>query len=96
MMTYLLLGSVVLFVLMVLVWRWPQRVSWRSAALTFVVLFVLTAVFDSCIVLANIVEYDTSMTLGIVIGAAPIEDFMYSVAAACLVPYVWTLLEGKQ
>lgn len=44
-------------------------------------LFVLTAVFDNLIVGLSIVDYDPAKILGIHIGVAPVEDFMYALLA---------------
>jgi lycopene cyclase domain-containing protein len=46
-------------------------------------------VFDSLIIAAGIVGYDTAKILGIYIGTAPIEDFMYALLAAVIVPALW-------
>ncbi|MDH2443672.1 lycopene cyclase domain-containing protein [Amnibacterium sp. CER49] len=56
------------------------------------VLLVLTACFDSVIVGLGIVGYDGSRILGLRVGAAPVEDFAYPVAAALGIPALWTVL----
>lgn len=60
------------------------------------VLLVLTAIFDSFIILADIVAYDHDKLLGIYIGAAPIEDFFYSILVAVMIPAVWHLTKRKE
>lgn len=57
---------------------------------------VLTAVFDSLIIAAGIVAYDTSKLSGIMIWLSPIEDFAYAVVAVIFVPMVWTVIGSKK
>lgn len=88
MATYLILN--LLFILVVCLvlrfrFRWPSR----ALFVTFIILMVLTAVFDNLIVGLSIVDYDPSKILGVRIGYAPIEDFMYAILAVILVPAVW-------
>ena len=64
-----------------------------ACAVTLAVLVVTTAVGDSVIVGTGIVAYDGSRILGLRIGAAPVEDFAYPVAAAVVLPALWLLLE---
>jgi len=67
----------------------------RALLVTLVVLFVLTAVFDNLIVGLSIVDYDPAKILGIHIGVAPVEDFMYALLAVILVPAIWHKLEKR-
>ncbi len=86
--TYLILNIVFIaciIFLFVQSYKKPSKTWW----ITLGALLVLTAVFDSLIVLAGIVGYDTSKILGIYIGYAPIEDFFYAVLAVILVPVFW-------
>ena len=57
-----------------------------------VVLLVLTAIFDNLMIAAGLVAYDDSLTSGIFVGLAPLEDFSYAIAAAVFVPSVWSVL----
>ena len=98
MATYLLVN--ILFLAVVLaVFRIVFRVHWRRPSkawlLTLTSLILLTAVFDSFIVGFGMVAYNPAMTLGINIGAAPIEDFFYALLAAILIPLLWKILEKK-
>lgn len=68
---------------------WPWQESKKAWGVSLVVLLVLTAVFDSCIIAADIVDYDGAKILGWFIGKAPIEDFAYALGAAVLVPTLW-------
>ncbi|HET6825285.1 MAG TPA: lycopene cyclase domain-containing protein [Amnibacterium sp.] len=53
------------------------------------ILVVATAVFDSVIVGTGIVGYDPARILGVRIGAAPVEDFAYPIAAGLALPALW-------
>jgi len=64
--------------------------------ITLAVLVVLTAVFDSIIIWAKIVAYDTDKILGLYVGLAPIEDFFYAILAIIIVPTLWNLFEPKK
>jgi len=46
-------------------------------------------VFDNAIIWAGVVAYDPTKYLNQFIGAVPIEDFFYPIAAALLVPVLW-------
>jgi len=92
--TYLLLG--VPFLLVALAVWLVARVRTGgpgvvATGLTLALLLVLTAVFDNAIVGAGIVGYDDARTLGVRLGVAPVEDLLYSVAAALLLPALWRL-----
>ncbi len=95
MATYVMLG--IPFVLMAVAvavasgWR-PTKAWWAALA----ALLVLTAVFDSLIIAAGIVGYDRSKLLGVFVGTAPIEDFLYTIVAMLLVPGLWRILGHKQ
>lgn len=67
----------------------------RAMLGAFAVVFVLTAVFDNAIIGFGIVDYDPSKISGVRLGFAPLEDFAYTVAAALIVPAVWTLLAKR-
>jgi lycopene cyclase domain-containing protein len=60
------------------------------------VLLVATAVFDSVIVGVGIVGYDRTRILGLRIGAAPIEDFAYPIAAGLGLPALWHLIGRRR
>ena len=60
------------------------------------VLVLATAVFDSVIVGTGIVGYDPARILGVRIGAAPIEDFAYPIAAGLALPALWHRLGRRR
>ena len=89
MATYVALNVVFLAVVLTVL-KWRGLLVWnRSVVVTLCILTVCTAVFDSLIIAAGIVDYDTTKILGVYIGAAPIEDFMYALLAAAIVPALW-------
>lgn len=99
MTTYVLIGVPYLAVALV-VWLVARaRTGGPGLAvtgLTMGALLVLTMVFDNAIVGAGIVGYDDSRTLGVRIGVAPVEDLLYSVAAALLLPALWRLAGARR
>ena len=88
MATYLILSSIFLAIAIAIVllsnWR-PNRV-WLIGLF---VLIILTLIFDSLIILFDIVGYDINRISGIYIWEAPLEDFFYTVVAALIVPVLW-------
>jgi len=63
-----------------------------SIALTAAVLVVLTVVFDSVMVGADLFRYDPGALVGVRIWRTPVEDLAWPIAAALLLPSVWVLL----
>lgn len=94
-MNYLLLNCAVLAAVGAVLLLTRAFVVNRAVLLTLCILIVTTAVFDSIIIAAGIVGYDTSKLLGIYIGHAPIEDFFYAVLACVVVPAVWEINKGE-
>jgi lycopene cyclase domain-containing protein len=89
MATYIVLNTVYLVGILAIL-KWRGLLVWnRSVLVTLGILTVCTAVFDSLIIAAGIVDYDTTKILGMYIGTAPIEDFMYALLAAAIVPALW-------
>lgn len=108
--TYLGLGLVFVVVAVVLTLRrsmpltassrgWLRSTLARAGVgvlVSLVGVFVLTTVFDNVIILTGVVDYDHSLTSGIRIGVAPIEDYAYSVFAAVALPAVWLIVPAKR
>lgn len=103
-MTYLALNAV--FVLLcavvaaIAVWRRravrddrPLRGA-ASVGIALLIVLALTAVFDTVMIAAGLFTYEPGLISGLKIGLAPIEDFAYPVAAALLLPALWSLLGG--
>ena len=61
----------------------------------FLIMLTLTMIFDSLIIVSQIVGYDSMKILVIYIGFAPIEDFFYTLVAVMLVPALWITLGKK-
>lgn len=71
------------------VWRRrPDRRWWIATGLTLLTLAVLTAVFDTAMIAADLFRFDESRLAGHFIGLAPVEDFAWPVAAVLVVPAV--------
>jgi len=70
----------------------------RLAAMivTIVVLFLLTAVFDTIMIATGLFHYSPDHLLGLHIGLAPLEDFAYPLAGAILLPALWAALHGRR
>ncbi|NYE19937.1 lycopene cyclase domain-containing protein [Microbacterium immunditiarum] len=67
-----------------------------ASGIAAVVLVVLTAVFDNVMIGVGLYSYPAEHLSGLRIGLAPIEDFAYPLAAAFLVPAVYTLTRRHQ
>jgi lycopene cyclase domain-containing protein len=94
MATYLILNIIFILIVCIVARVAFHRPS-KAFVATFIVLIILTAVFDNVIVGLSIVDYDPAKILEIKIGFAPIEDFMYAVLAVIIVPIVWHRLGSK-
>ena len=55
---------------------------------------LLTAVFDNVMIAAGLFAYEPRLISGFAVGLAPIEDFAYPVAAALVLPALWSLVGG--
>ncbi|MCK6212703.1 lycopene cyclase domain-containing protein [Georgenia sp. EYE_87] len=72
---------------------WPPSMRWRGAVgLVALTLAVLTAVFDSVMIAADLFRYDESALSGVRVLLAPVEDFAWPLAAAVLLPSLWVAL----
>lgn len=67
---------------------------WLAVLIAAGILLVATALFDNVMIGIGLVGYDRALISGVFIGAAPIEDFAYTVAAVVFLPSLWTLLGG--
>lgn len=100
-MTYLLLNGAFLAVVLVLTFsllrgartdgrrleRW-----WPRTAVVFLALAVLTVVFDSIMIWADLFRFEDEHMSGLRIGLAPIEDLAWPLASVLLLPALWTWL----
>jgi lycopene cyclase domain-containing protein len=76
--------------------RRPGRRWWGCTALVAGVLLVLTAVFDSLMIAADLFRFDESRLLGWHVGLAPVEDFAWPLASALALPALWELVGGSR
>ncbi|GAA3340859.1 hypothetical protein GCM10017714_22420 [Curtobacterium pusillum] len=70
-----------------------RRLALVTALVAGVVLLLMTIVFDNVIVTLRIVAYDPALISGAKIGAIPVEDLAYSIAAIVLLPSLWVLFD---
>lgn len=73
-----------------------NRAHLGAIAATVVVLFLLTAVFDSVMIATGLFHYSPDHLLGVHIGLAPLEDFAYPLAGAVLLPTLWAALRARR
>lgn len=66
-----------------------------ASGIAALVLLTLTGIFDNIMIAAGLFTYPAEHLSGLKIGLAPIEDFSYPLAAAFLIPAVWTLLTPR-
>lgn len=72
-------------------------VRWFAACLlAAAALFVLTTVFDSVMIAADLFTYGDGHILGPRVALVPIEDYSYPLAAIVLLPAVWVALGGER
>lgn len=95
-MRYLLLDLVFLLPVAIAAFLLRARIAWRAVWVACALIFVMTALFDSVIIIADIVRYHPEMISGIRIWRAPIEDFAYALAACLGVAVLWEGLGEKQ
>ena len=75
--------------------RRPGPRWWLCTAAVAATLVVLTAVFDSLMIAADLFRFDESRLLGWHIGLAPVEDFAWPLASALALPALWLLLDRR-
>ncbi len=88
-MTYGDMNLIFLVIAGIATWVIKSRFRCFTTPIVLLPMLILTAVFDNFIILAGIVDYDTTKLLGIYVGVVPIEDFAYTVVAVLLVPAIW-------
>lgn len=64
-------------------------------AWTALVLAVLTVVFDSLMIAAELFTYGEEHLVGLRLWRAPVEDLGYPLLTALLLPTLWHLLERR-
>jgi lycopene cyclase domain-containing protein len=64
---------------------------WTATGLTVAVLLLLTVVFDSLMIAADLFRFDADSLVGLRLWQAPVEDLAWPVAAGLLLPSLWEL-----
>lgn len=81
---------------LVAVARWKFGLRLRSLVKPVALVVALTVVFDNLIIAAGLVAYDPSRNLGIMIGLAPIEDFLYAIVAVFVTASLWSIVSPRR
>ena len=95
-MTNIVLNVIVLVLLGAVSWPVLRRMRTVPIVLTVVVLCVLTAVFDTVMIAADLYVFDPDKILGVYVWGAPLEDFAYAIAAAVGMPVLWVVLGRRR
>lgn len=69
---------------------------WAVTGVTIAVLLVLTVVFDSLMITADLFRFDDASLVGIRLWRAPVEDLAWPLAAGLLLPSLWALLTREE
>lgn len=94
-MTNIVLNLIVLAAVVAVSWRVLRRMRLGPVAGAALVLCVLTMVFDTLMIAADLYVFDEDKILGVYLWGAPLEDFFYAVVAALAMPVLWTVLERR-
>lgn len=81
--------------LLCLLLRRPPARWWLAVAVTLVALLVLTAVFDSLMILADLFRYGAQVQAGPRLGIVPLGDFSWPIAVALGLPSLWRLIGAR-
>ncbi|QZN85203.1 lycopene cyclase domain-containing protein [Cellulomonas sp. C5510] len=95
-MTNIVLNVLVLLTLAAVSWRVLRRMRTGALVWTALHLCLLTMVFDTVMIAADLYVFDEDKILGVYLWGAPLEDFAYAIAAALAMPVLWTVLEGRE
>ncbi|WP_110181242.1 lycopene cyclase domain-containing protein [Nocardioides solisilvae] len=88
----LFLAATLPLLLVAVLLRRPGRRWWAATGLTALALLVLTVVFDSLMIAADLFRFDEEALSGVHVGLAPLEDLAWPLAAVAVVPSVVLLL----
>ena len=94
-MTNIVLNVIVLAAVVAVSWRVLRTMRPGPVAGAALVLCVLTMVFDTLMIAADLYVFDADKILGVYLWGAPLEDFFYAVVAALAMPVLWTVLERR-
>jgi len=93
--TNIVLNVLVLAAVLVVSWRVLRGMRPGPVVGAALVLCVLTMVFDTLMIAADLYVFDSDKILGVYLWGAPLEDFFYAVVAALAMPVLWTVLERR-
>lgn len=68
---------------------------WQAVAVVIGALAVLTVVFDSLMIMADLFRYEDDLMIGLDLWLTPVEDLAWPLAAGLLLPALWTWLGRK-
>lgn len=68
---------------------------WLTTGVTIAVLLILTVVFDSLMILADLFRFDETSLVGVRLWRAPVEDLAWPLAAGLLLPALRELLTDR-
>lgn len=95
-MGFWFVAAAALLLLIVLVAkRIPYGQALAVLGMALGIMLVLTAIFDNLMIAVGLFDYGQQTLLGLYVGRAPIEDFLYPLAAVLLMPALWWLFGGK-
>ena len=94
-MNYLALNAIFISISLLALLLVPKN-RWPAYLVGLVPMLLLTAIFDNLIVASGIVAYDPTKISGVMVGAVPIEDFAYTIAAVAIVPSVWSAMINRK
>jgi lycopene cyclase domain-containing protein len=96
MMRYQLFDLIMLTAVGVVVLGLRVRLPWRPLHIAIGTLLILTVIFDNLLVAMDTFRYHPEHISNWLVGRAPIEDCLYAIAAAILVPALWEALDRKR
>lgn len=91
MTAYLILNVIVLVAVCIILRISPRRPR-RPWIIMAMCLFLLTLVFDNIMISLGLFTYAPDKILGAYVLLAPVEDFMYPLLAALMIPVAWNKL----
>lgn len=94
-MTNIVLNVLVLVALVAVSWRVLHGLRLGALVWTAFLLCLLTMVFDTTMIAADLYVFDPDKILGVYLWGAPLEDFAYAIGAALAMPVLWTVLERR-
>lgn len=89
---------IALVFLIVAMWVRRVRLSFAVATLGWglLIMVVLTAIFDNLMIAAGLFDYGEKTLLGVRIGRAPLEDFLYPLSSILLMPALWWIFSSPK